>query len=342
MRTVLVGTDFIYDNQGVLRPIEMNTAIGTSLNKIENEEDVFDFTHLTEFIQSNGFNKIVYIGNSVKIKEHFSSSFSELEFEYYRIIPGAITIPNVEDNETTLIIRSAYDTTALLDDTYCRDKVEFLKLIQNQEFGSEFAYKDIDGNLISTITTIPDNGVHPNFILKARFPNYDKKIYPKLFKVTTQSELDVVLENVDENYYLTHFYFNESKIYNNKITKIRSLNLLYPPTLQSIPVGSYTDLTVRYLQSNPSYNETTHLLDNWYKDCYISNETQLITPKLLDTDLVQLADGTFVSAEELQIGAQIKAIQIPNPTSADIVDETVNYHIPLSEFISGEIGRAHV
>ena len=335
MRTVLVGTDFMYDNTGTLRPIEMNTAIGTSFNKIESENDIYNFTPLNEFIQSNGFNKIVYIGNSVKIKEHLSASFSELEFEYYRILNGSITIPNVEDSETTLIIRSAFDTTALLDDTYCRDKVEFLKLIQNEEFGSEFAYKDESGNLINTITNIQDNGNHPNFILKARFPNYDKKIYPKLFKVTNQSELDVVLQNVDENYYLTHFYFNEDKIVGNKITKIRSLNILYPPTLQSIPIGSYTDLTTRYLQPNPIYDENTHLLNKWYKDSYISGDAQLVTPKLLDTDLVQLADGTFVTALDLEIGAEIKAIQIPNAENVNIIEETVNYHIPLSEFISG-------
>ena len=119
----------MYDGYGVLKPIEMNTAVGTSLNKIENEQDVYDFTELNNFINSNGFTKLVYIGNSGKIKENLSSSFSNLEFEYYRVLHGSITIPYVEDSETTLIIRSAYDTTALVDDTYCRDKVEFLKLI---------------------------------------------------------------------------------------------------------------------------------------------------------------------------------------------------------------------
>ena len=335
MRTVLLGTDFMYDGNGVLKPIEMNTAVGTSLNKIENEQDVYDFTELNNFINSNGFTKLVYIGNSGKIKENLSSSFSNLEFEYYRVLHGSITIPYVEDSETTLIIRSAYDTTALVDDTYCRDKVEFLKLIQNESYGSEFAYKNDSGNLVSTITTIEDNGVHPNFILKPRYPNYDKQVWPKLYKVSTQEELNTVLENVDENYFLMPFYFNSEKIYNNKITKLRSLNLLYPPTLQSIPVGTYTDLTTRYIQPNPTYNVTTHQLDNWYKDCYISGEVNIITPKLLDTDLIQLADGTFVNVFDLEVGAEIKAIQIPNAENVNIIDETVNYHIPLSEFISG-------
>lgn len=335
MRTVLLGTDFMYDGNGVLKPIETNTAIGTSLNKVEKEQDIYDFTELNNFINSNGFVKLVYIGNSDKIKNHLSSSFTNIEFEYYRILNGSITIPVVEDSETTLIIRSAYDTTALVDDTYCRDKVEFLKLIQNESYGSQFAYKDDSGNLVSTITTIEDNGVHPNFILKSRYPNYDKNVWPKLYKISTQEELNTLLESVDENYFLMPYYFNSDKIYDNKVTKIRSLNLLYPPTLQSIPIGTYTDLTTRYIQSNPTYNSTTHQLDDWYKDCYISGEINIITPKLLDTDLVQLADGTFVTAMDLQVGAEIKAIQIPNAENVNIIDETVNYHIPLSEFMSG-------
>ena len=335
MRTVLLGTDFMYDGNGVLRPIEINTAIGSSRNKVEADEDVYDFTELNTFINSNGFTKIVYIGNNATIKQNISSSFSDKEFEYYKIVQGSITIPYVEDSETTLIIRSAYDTTALVDDTYCRDKVEYLKLIQSQSFGSQFAYKDASNNLISTITTIEDNGVHPNFILKSRYPNYDKNVYPKLYKVSNQSELETILENVDETYFLMPYYFNSAKLNNNKITKIRSLNLLYPPSLESIPIGAYTDLSTRYIQPNPTYNSTTHQLDSWYKDSYISGDEQLITPKLLDTDLIQLADDTFVTALDLQIGAQIKTIQIPNAENVNIIDESVNYHISISEFISG-------
>ena len=33
--------------------------------------------------------------------------------------------------------------------------------------------------------------------LKSRFPSYDKLIYPKFFKVTTQSELDSVISQLN-------------------------------------------------------------------------------------------------------------------------------------------------
>jgi hypothetical protein len=36
MRAVIVGLDFVYDSIGNLRPIEMNTNIGYSTQKVEN------------------------------------------------------------------------------------------------------------------------------------------------------------------------------------------------------------------------------------------------------------------------------------------------------------------
>lgn len=345
MRTVLIGTDFVYDKNGVLRPIEINTNIQTSRNKLETpiteqalSDVIMNSENLISFVNQNGFTQITYIGKEPAMSDYISNICNSLNigYEFIQTVGDSITVPFVEDSETKLIIRQSYDTTALVDDTYCRDKVEFLKLIQNQPYGSQFAYRDENGLLISTITDIVDNGTHPNFILKSRYPDYDREVYPKLYKISSQEELDSVLSNVTDTYFLMPFYFNENKLVNNKVTKIRSLNILYPPNLESFALGQYTDTTLRFL-SDVTYDNTTFQLDNQFNRMYVTSDKGFNQPKLLDTDLVQLSDGTFKTALELQVGDELKTIIVPNADNVYYMTENVNYEINLETFLDGAV-----
>jgi hypothetical protein len=203
----------MYDKDGNLKPIEINTNVGWTESTVETYDSVLDLTSLSTFITSNEFTSIVYIGSVHPIDEKLKTLCNELGITYslYGVSSNSITIPFVEDNDQTLIIRSAYDTTALVDDTYCRDKVNFLNLIKDSSFGSQFAYLDENNSIVSNITTINDNGEHPNFILKARLPDYDKEVYPKFYKVSTQEELDTLISNVvTSDYFLMEFHLNQS------------------------------------------------------------------------------------------------------------------------------------
>jgi hypothetical protein len=225
-------------------------------------------------------------------------------------VSGNITIPLVEDSETHLIIRSAYDVTAVVDETYCKDKVNFLKLIQFSEFGHQFAYKNENDEIVSNITTISDTGVHPNFILKAKYPVYDKNEYPKFYKVTTLEELDVVLQNVTDEYFLMEYHLNLNKIENNVVNVIRSYNLLYPPTLESISIGAYTKHGNVQLFENVTYDTETFEINSNFRKSYITNTQTINKPKLMNDDLVMMADGTYKTGLELQVGDVVKTIKL--------------------------------
>ena len=336
MRTVLIGSDFVYDKNGNLRPIEINTAVGWDYYKLEDNATALNVTAIKDFISENSFTKIIYIGAVYPISEALTNIATELGIEYVfeKVRNDAVTIPNVEDNDTTLIIRSAYDTTALVDDTYCRNKVNFLSLLQGTVHEAQFAYMNTEGTLVSNITTIPDNGNHPNFILKAVYPGYDKKVYPKLYRVTSTAELETVLQNVDENYFLMEFYVNENELAQSHLKVYRHLSILYPPSLEVIPFGAYTRITEANLTEGSVYDENTFELEAGNKLKYITSDTHMDTPKLADGDWVEMADGTFKSAEDLQIGDLVRTLDIPNPTGADVVDENVNYKISYDEFVS--------
>ena len=141
MRTLLLGVDFMYDKDGNLIPIEINTNVGwdgtgviensSALN--EDYSEIVDLSELEAFITEQSFNKVVYIGIVPAVSSGLSKIAIKLGLEYHqeKLGSGGITVPFIEDNDTTLIIRSAYDTTALVDETYCRDKINYLSLIRN-------------------------------------------------------------------------------------------------------------------------------------------------------------------------------------------------------------------
>lgn len=339
MKAVILGTDFVYNKDEELIPIEINTNISMSTVYVENSDDVFDMTDFQSFVSQNGFVKVIYIGPNVLAK--FKSKLIEvcnnlsIEFEQIYVSDAAITIPYVEDSEDILILRSSFDTTAILDENYCANEVNYMNLIKNQSFGSQFAYLDDNGNLINNITNIKDNGIHPNFILKSISPNYNEDIYPKLYRVTNQSELNIVLANIPTGYFLMDFHFNPSKTYLGVWTKFRKISLLFPPNLESIHLGSYTDLATLKLSQNITYDQNTFELDYQFRNIYITNKKTFVQPKLMDDDYVVMADGTRKSGLDLQVGDILKTIDIPNPYDVDTADPSANYHINLETFLSG-------
>ncbi len=338
MRTVLIGTDLVYDASGNLKPVEINTNVNLDSNRIEwNLGDIFDLTQLDQLIQTNNFTEIYYIGSMNELNTYFQNHWtgSTINYSYIETEDRAITIPNIEDAENRLIIRSAYDSTALVDEDYCANKINFLNLINGEVFGSEIAYKNAQGEIINNISSIVDNGIHPNFILKSSYPNYDKSQYPKLYKFDSLTDISNFLQNIPDGYYLTHYYFNNTKTFENHCVVYRSLNILYPPNLESIPIGGYRKITNISLDQNVEYNETTKELLNQHNEKYITKNAVFIEPKLADDDMVQMADGSFKTAQELVVGDLVKTITIPNLNNEQIQNERVNFRINMSDFVSG-------
>ena len=67
----------------------------------------------------------IVIAGTMKDINMLEGEMQEISEEEFCIGKSNTTIDYIyiEDNETTLIIRSAYDTTAIIDDTYCKDKI---------------------------------------------------------------------------------------------------------------------------------------------------------------------------------------------------------------------------
>ena len=110
MRTVLIGSDFMYDNEGNLKPIEINTAVGwDGPEKVEDDVDCLDLTTFDEFIKSNTFTTIHYVGDMAYLHPTLEKYCEDnsITYEFHAVGKESITIPYIEDNDQTLIIRSA-------------------------------------------------------------------------------------------------------------------------------------------------------------------------------------------------------------------------------------------
>lgn len=333
MRTVLIGSDFMYDSAGNLKPIEINTSIAWGgYDKLESDAEALDLTALASFISEKNFTKVEYIGNLNSFFNHLTGSVT-VPCEMHKLKSGAVTIPDIEDTDTTLIIRSAYDTTALIDDLYCKDKINFLNLIKTSTFGHEFAYLDADGVLVNNITAITDNGIHPNFLVKAILPSYDKEVYPKLHRITTQEELDTLAASLTEGYFLMPYYYNDKNIQEDHITVVRSLNILFPPDLESISIGAYHKICENSVYGDAEYENTE--LKSEFREQYVTGTERVFKPKLDDTDLVEMADGTFKTAADLQVGDILKTIDVPNPFDVNNANELANFKITYDELVAG-------
>lgn len=331
MKAILLGTDFAYTKDGNVTPIEINTNSGIDNLTLENKNDIFNLETLKPLITKNSITKITYLGAIELLNRKLDELSLNLSIEYEFIqLQNSEIIPDIEDNDVHLIIRSAYDTNAIVDSVYCRDKTNFMNLINSKSFKSEYAYHD-GINLINKITEIPDNGNHPNFILKARYPQYDKDEYPKLYKVTTFEELDIVLENVNFEYFLMEFHLNPNKVYQGNLKIIRSWNLLVAPTLENITLGNYTRITSRKLDELSTFNPNTYELTHTDRTKYLTILPKN-SPKLGSTDKVEMADETFKTGEELQVGDLVKTLIIPNPDNIDLANDLGNFGITYETF----------
>jgi hypothetical protein len=63
MRTLLLGTDFMYNSNGDLVPIEINTNVGMDNIIINDDNMLFNFSELSSFITTKGFINVVYFGS---------------------------------------------------------------------------------------------------------------------------------------------------------------------------------------------------------------------------------------------------------------------------------------
>ena len=187
MNSVLLGVDYVITEDEIIL-LELNTDINLSFLI----QDYFELSKIFDYITNNNFTtlRIIYkkefISNSMILKIQEQCTLNNVTYDEIVIPSNSVTIPSYEDNETTLNVRFSYNSQAIIDDTYCRDKNELVNILfENQsEDIIPKTYTVHNGTVLDSLTTINDNGIIPNLIAKKQLPDFSKNKYPEFYNVT--------------------------------------------------------------------------------------------------------------------------------------------------------------
>ena len=339
MRAVITGTDFIKDTDGVYKAIEINTNVALQCDpNVYLNKDIFE-----TFVIENSFNEInliynganiqllselydleektsredgsIYETNFVTYLKQFCSG-SNINFIESKLEDNSVTIPFVEDNDNKLIIRIAYDTTALIDDTYARDNWEFLKLMNDSDSNSipKTYINDAELGFDSIGTTLRDNGNHPNYCIKKRITPADNNVYPKFHKITTIEELTTIKSNLEIDEYIQEYIFNDSELFDNKLSHYRSVDMIYGSELESLNLMIVEVSNIGEIIETPDYDDD-NVIQMWdtimYKNKF-NSATKSVAVKLSADDDTKILkpNNDIVYPANLNVNDEVKTMNL--------------------------------
>jgi hypothetical protein len=334
MKALILGTDFLKDKDGNLRIVETNTNVDVH-NKIVPD---LDWGSFKQFLLDNSIVNLHFIstdGNflnnekenvfdttsvNVSLKDKMSEVMSEISgtFTHHEVAKNSITVPYIEDGNGVLIIRTSYDTTAVVDEEYAKDKVNFHRLISNKAYSPNVYYNsESDTSLnIDQLTELHiTSGDTPNYIVKTRFPNTNYIDYPKFYKIESLANLETLKSSLLHSEYMEEFHTNSENIVNNKMGVIRSLDILYGGNLDCLHLGSYIMTSpVKFNNWDTIYNSdgkmnqearplwmTKSPLFRNYGPTYILDD---------DTPILY-SDGTLKYPNQMLVNDTIKTVKFP-------------------------------
>lgn len=312
MKSVLLATDMIKTPSGDVKVLETNT---NALLSYKFNDNIHYLDNLVTFIQTNQFHTVhcIYPINSHAFNDKLKEICESLNIQNvgHPMSAGSVTVPYIEDSEDILIIRLAYDTTAIVDEDYCKDKFKLQSIINNKVYGSKtFIPNEFDNFESMEDFTYSDD--IPNYIVKKRFPNYDREIYPKLYKVQNLAELNTLKTTIESDCYLQEFH--HSRLIQGKRCIIRSLDLLYGGNLDVLNICSF--YKTNQLAENQWENtfDSNGLLAKKDRPKYITNTNENANTHWdyvydVDQELI-MGDGGRKPFSELEIGDSVKTVHI--------------------------------
>ena len=327
MKSLLFSVDHVYREDGTLTPLEINTSTASDFatGKITQEnftssvDGFYEHEALDTFMSESNFTKLVTIAptGSVGFFRNFAEYYG-YEFTNHNTLSTDVTVPNVEDADDSLIIRISYNTYAIVDDLYARDNYEFHNIIQSESFASPIAFTT---NSLDTVTQFdaPQSASYPNYVIKARLPEYEANDYPKLFNITSSAGLASVKASLINDDFLQKFEFNSGSGLNDegRTLFLRSFNLALGDGLENVlNIGNYSKAN-SISTTNAKVVVPNHITGSnrqlekipsaqWYPTFH---SRQAFMYHNDEDDFVVKADNTLLDYENVTVNTSLKAIE---------------------------------
>jgi hypothetical protein len=318
MKGVIIGSDLLEHN-GDVKFIETNTNT-TIYNK---GAEMLDYDSLFDMLSSNGITEFHFIWTEkdaftplyepYKFKEILEQRCSDnnISFNTYVVPMGSITVPYIEDSATKFILRQSYDTTALIDETYCADKFGFFDLMHTSEYIPKTFFDTAEVNLDTLDSVDYSSSLHPNVLIKARYPQYDKVLYPEIQIISNHSELDNIKGNLPTDYLAQEFIYSDNNLIEDRYSVIRSIDILYGPNLDVINMGGYRQSTILPISTfENEFKSGSTILDQKSRYKYITKMIDDVQPEYHTDEDSLIVDytGSLQRADTIQLGTYIRSI----------------------------------
>jgi hypothetical protein len=332
MKGVLIGSDFLVTADGV-KLLEINTD--TDLFSVD--LPFLDLTNLMNYLTTNSYTKLVLIYKKAHISIDTVNTFQQkcdensITLEKVVIANSSITIPSITEEPNTFYFRCAYDVTAIVDDTYCRDKTEIVKLLMGTENESvlpkTYTKYTLDSSILDNLDSFESNGEHPNLIAKKILPDFNRGVYPEFYKVTTLEELESIKTNLSDSLLLQEYKFTSSSMEDGAICNvIRTWNVLLSDVETMIDLGGhYTKNQIPLDYDTITY--TGNVLDNKWRYMYFSNPMTVATGVPGEYEVIKYVDGieTISTISELNVGDIVKSVKITGLSATATPTETFDW-----------------
>jgi hypothetical protein len=332
MKGVLIGSDFLVTEDGI-KLLEINTD--TDLFPMD--LPFLDLSNLMTYLTTNSYTKLVLIYKTSHVSLDTINKFQEecnlnnITLEKLVISNSSITIPAITEEPNTFYFRCAYDVTAIIDDTYCRDKSEIVKLLMGTENESMIPKTYVkytgDSSVLDNLNSVETNGEHPNLIAKKILPDFNRGLYPEFYKVTTPNELESIKTNLSDSLLLQEYNFSTSSLEYGKICNvIRTWNILLSDVETMIDLGGHYTINQISLDFD-TITYTGNVLDNKWRYMYFSNPMTVATGVPGDYEVIKYVDGveTISTISQLNVGDVIKSVKANGLSATASIYETIDW-----------------
>ena len=355
MKGTFFSADFIKDTTGNLRLMEVNTDTGCVTNGLP----FLDFTEFIQILSGSNITEVHSIHKEIhtEIVNVLSQSIADnlpsvTTFGSTIEDAGTIYPTIIQDSADKFIVRFAYDEASIFDSEYAKNALGPLKLFaENNDTASvvEYAFSSsvqgFEFNNLPTdfnTTNIPDVAVK-NTSATTTHPISFYKIGKS--SNTADSRWSEFTSSLSDDKLVIKFYEDATE---EKVTSVRSFNIIYGGNLDLINVGNYI---TEGLFEKPTSIE--------YDDNEIANETnikhyyELTTnfPKfsnvynyggIFEEEEIIKADGSTVLIGSASIGDEFKSYWVEGAPDTDVVSTFMAWSSPGSELPSGSYETSSV
>jgi len=351
MKGTFFSADFIKDNSGNLRLLELNTdtaVLDGAINQLNYSaiETLISESSIDEVhVIYKTFQKNFVTEFSSRISQNTSASVNLIHEDESTIYPTSI-----EDADNKFILRMAYDESAIFDSTYCKNSINPLSLFTSASFGQYVAeyYVSSSEYFYNGLNTTLNSANMPDVIVK---PTNNVPSQPNDFYKIGSSSLDLntrwatFTSSFEADNLIINFY-NDTN--DTKAKSYRSFNIIYGSNLDIIALGDYEIEALFEKPTSLAYDDT--LIQN---KANIKHYYEITTnyPKfsswgswngIFEDEQILKSDNTLVAIPSASVGDSFKSYFISGSPNTDVPYEFMQWSYPGNELPSGSYATSSI